>query len=67
MYSRSTIVTVGEHPGSPILWWLRCLYRWLTLNEVKKLHGIPEDYYLGTSKTGAGEVIGQAVIESVTA
>lgn len=41
------------------------VYRWLTLNEVKKLHGIPEDYYLGTSKTGAGEVIGQAVVVDV--
>jgi len=38
------------------------MFRWLTLNEVKKLHGIPEDYYLGTSKTMAGEVIGQAVV-----
>jgi len=38
------------------------VFRWLTLNEVKKLHGIPENYYLGSSKTGAGEVIGQGVV-----
>lgn len=37
------------------------VYRWLTLNEVKKLHGLPEDYYLGESKTSAGEIIGQGV------
>lgn len=37
-------------------------FRWLTLNEVKKLHGIPENYYLGTSKTKAGEIIGQGVV-----
>jgi len=51
------------------------MYRWLTLNEVKRLHGIPDNYYLGDAKTVAGEVIGQGVvvdlfkdiIESVTA
>ena len=38
------------------------VFRWLTLNEVKRLHGLPADYYLGTSKTGAGEVMGQGVV-----
>ena len=37
-------------------------HRWLTLNEVKRLHGVPDDYFLGTSKTIAGEVIGQGVV-----
>jgi DNA (cytosine-5)-methyltransferase 1 len=37
------------------------LCRWFTLNEVKRLHGISDDYYLGDSKTRAGEVIGQGV------
>lgn len=37
-------------------------HRWLTLNEVKRLHGLPDNYYLGTSKTLAGEVMGQGVV-----
>ena len=47
---------VIKHPSEPDT------YRWLTMNEVKRLHGIPDDYYLGTSMTTAGEVIGQGVI-----
>lgn len=38
------------------------VYRWLTINEVKRLHGIPDDYYVGEAKTTAGEVIGQGVV-----
>lgn len=40
-------------------------HRWFTLNEIKKLHGIPTNYYTGNSKTIAGEVIGQGVIVSL--
>lgn len=47
---------VIKHPS------LEGTYRWLTLNEVKRLHGIPDDYYLGNSITRAGEVIGQGVV-----
>jgi site-specific DNA-cytosine methylase len=36
-------------------------YRWLTLDEVRRLQGLPENYYLGESKTTAGEVLGQGV------
>lgn len=40
-------------------------WRWLTLSEVRRLHGVPESYYLGEeSKTRAGEVLGQGVIVS---
>lgn len=37
----------------------------MTLAEVRRLHGVPESYYLGEeSKTRAGEVLGQGVIVS---
>lgn len=47
---------VVEHPTQP------GTYRWLTLAEVKRLHGIRGDYQLGQSKTLAGELIGQGVV-----
>ena len=41
-------------------------WRWLTLNEIRKLHRIPESYQLSdTSKTVSGEAIGQGVIVSL--
>jgi DNA (cytosine-5)-methyltransferase 1 len=41
-------------------------WRWLTLNEIRKLHRIPDSYQLSdTSKTLSGEVIGQGVIVSL--
>jgi site-specific DNA-cytosine methylase len=39
-------------------------YRWLSLDEVKRLHGIRPDYELSGSKTRAGELIGQGVVVS---
>lgn len=41
-------------------------WRWLTLNEIRKLHAVPESYYLGEdqSVTRAGEILGQGVIVS---
>lgn len=36
--------------------------RWLTLKEVQRLHGVPDDYNLTSCKTTAGEVIGQGVL-----
>jgi DNA (cytosine-5)-methyltransferase 1 len=36
-------------------------YRWLTLDEGKRLMGLPADYDLGDTKTHAGEVLGQGV------
>ena len=36
-------------------------YRWLTLTEAKRAHDLPISYDLGTSKTTAGEAIGQSV------
>lgn len=47
---------VVEHPTQP------GTYRWLSLAEVKRLHGIRADYQLGASKTLAGELIGQGVV-----
>lgn len=37
-------------------------FRWLTLNEVKKIMGLPDNFDLGTSKTTAGEAMGQGVL-----
>lgn len=37
-------------------------YRLFTLNEVKKIMGLDKSYYLGESKTFAGEVMGQGVL-----
>jgi DNA (cytosine-5)-methyltransferase 1 len=40
-------------------------WRWMTLAEVRRLHGVPDSYYLGEeSKTRAGEILGQGVIVS---
>jgi DNA (cytosine-5)-methyltransferase 1 len=47
---------VVKHPTLPDT------YRWLSLPEVKRLHGIEEDYFVGASKTLAGELIGQGVV-----
>jgi hypothetical protein len=51
---------VVKHP-TRAEWW-----RWLTVNEIKKIHAVPPSYYLGEekSKTGAGEILGQGVIVS---
>jgi DNA (cytosine-5)-methyltransferase 1 len=41
-------------------------WRWLTLNEIRKLHRIPDSYQLSdSSKTLSGEIIGQGVIVSI--
>jgi DNA (cytosine-5)-methyltransferase 1 len=37
-------------------------YRWLTVDEVSRLHGLPTGYMTGLPKTTAGEIIGQGVI-----
>jgi site-specific DNA-cytosine methylase len=39
-------------------------HRWFTLTEVKRLHGIPDNYFVGDSKTLAGELMGQGVVVS---
>ncbi len=36
-------------------------YRWLTVLEIKRLMGLPDDYYVGDTKTLAGEGLGQGV------
>ena len=36
-------------------------HRWLTLDEVRRLMGLPDGYDLGEAKTIAGEVLGQGV------
>ena len=59
---------VVEHPRNPEK------HRWLTVNEVRRLMGLPEHYQLADAKTTAGEALGQGVhvptfrrvIESVT-
>jgi len=40
---------------------MRDHHRWLTLDEVRRLMGLPEGYALGAAKTTAGEVLGQGV------
>lgn len=49
---------VVKHPTLPNT------HRWFSMGEVKRLHAIREDYYLGDSKTLAGELIGQGVVVS---
>jgi site-specific DNA-cytosine methylase len=39
-------------------------HRWLTMTEVKRLHGIREGYIFPDSKTLSGELIGQGVVVS---
>ncbi|MGI8547380.1 MAG: DNA cytosine methyltransferase [Gemmatimonadaceae bacterium] len=46
---------VVPHPTRP------CTYRWLTLSEMRRFHGVPESYELGDAVTTAGEVVGQGV------
>lgn len=41
------------------------VYRWLTLAEVRRLHGVPDHYDLGDTTTTAGEVLGQGVLVSL--
>ena len=50
--------------GNPIVQhpYLPETYRWLTLIELQRIAGLPDDYNLGTAKTTAGEVIGQGVL-----
>lgn len=51
---------VVKHRTLPNTW------RWLTLNELRKLHRIPDTYELSDdSKVHSGEVIGQGVIVSL--
>ena len=40
-------------------------FRWLTIDEVKKIMGLDPDFYLGESKTTAGEGMGQGVLVNV--
>lgn len=47
---------VVAHPTKPNT------FRWFTVAEVKRLHGLPDDYYLGETKTVAGEILGQGVV-----
>ena len=50
---------VVQHPTKPDH------HRWFTLTEVQRLHGLADDYFLGDSKTVAGEVIGLGVVVSL--
>ena len=50
---------IVAHPTKPDV------YRWLTIVEVKRLMGLPDDYDLGETKTLAGEVMGQGVLVKV--
>lgn len=40
-------------------------FRWLTPKEVSRIMGLPDDYYLGSTKTNAGEILGQGVLVKV--
>ena len=50
---------IVAHPTKPDV------YRWLSIVEVKRLIGLPDDYDLGDTKTLAGEVMGQGVLVKV--
>jgi hypothetical protein len=47
---------VVAHPTKPNT------YRWFTLAELRRFHGVPSGYNLGTAKTTAGEIVGQGVV-----
>jgi DNA (cytosine-5)-methyltransferase 1 len=58
-FSQQGTGAVVKHLQRPECW------RWMTLAEVRRLHGVPDSYYLGDeSKTRAGEILGQGVIVS---
>ena len=58
-FSQQGTGAVVKHLQRPECW------RWMTLAEVRRLHGVPDSYYLGEEyKTRAGEVLGQGVIVS---
>jgi len=58
-FSQQGTDAVVKHLQRPECW------RWMTLAEVRRLHGVPDSYYLGDeSKTRAGEILGQGVIVS---
>jgi DNA (cytosine-5)-methyltransferase 1 len=58
-FSQQGTGAVVKHLQRPECW------RWMTLAEVRRLHGVPDSYYLGEeSKTRAGEILGQGVIVS---
>ena len=46
---------VVSHPSRPDT------HRWLTISEVRRLMGLPESFDLGSTKTTAGEILGQGV------
>lgn len=54
----------AQQAGNPVVKHptLSDTYRWLTLTEVKRIMGLPDDYDLGDTKTIAGEVLGQGVL-----
>jgi DNA (cytosine-5)-methyltransferase 1 len=39
-------------------------FRWLTVAEAKRLHGLPASYWLPKARTVAGEILGQGVVVS---
>ncbi|MEI8198046.1 MAG: DNA cytosine methyltransferase, partial [Phycisphaerae bacterium] len=39
--------------------------RWLTINEVKRIQGLPQEFILPASKTTAREIMGQGVVVSL--
>ena len=55
-----------NHPDAPVLRHPTKpdTFRWLSLTEVRRLHGVPDDFIVGDEKSRrlAGEVIGQGVL-----
>lgn len=49
---------VVKHKSKPNTW------RWCTIQEVRRIHGIPETYKFHEAKTKTGEILGQGVIVS---
>lgn len=56
----------GQGDGVVVKHETRQAWRWLTLAEIKRIHAVPETYFLGEDRsvTRAGAVIGQGVIVS---
>lgn len=54
----------SQQAGNPVVKhpYLPHTYRWLTLSEVRKIMGLPDDYILNAPTTTIGEVLGQGVL-----
>lgn len=52
---------VGKQTAEKVSMRNQVRYRWLTVGEIKRIMTLPDAYDLGTTKTLAGEILGQGV------